>query len=118
MSSSNSPLRTPPRKVLHSAGVNRSMLPCGSLLSRTPTYPPLKRAASTQLPLAKLNELLIHAGLWSLPFASVTSFTLLPPVIVSAGAAASLLSCNTAHLKLRCLLAPLNSPQSAQEADY
>jgi len=55
---SNSPFRTPPMKARHSPGVNRRTSPCGSLLSRTPTCPSGRSATSTQLPLAKLNELL------------------------------------------------------------
>src|ERR1700733_5027135 len=55
---SNSPFRTPPRNACHSSGVNWRTSPSESLLLRTPT-PPLDRlATSTQLPLAKLRELL------------------------------------------------------------
>jgi len=48
----NSPLRTPPRKACHSAGVNRRTGPAESLLLRTPIVPPGRLATSTQLPLA------------------------------------------------------------------
>jgi hypothetical protein len=55
---SNSPFRAPPRKACHSPGVNRRTGPSGSLLSRTPTWPPARLATSTQLLLEKLRELL------------------------------------------------------------
>lgn len=56
--SSNSPIRAPPTNACHSSGVKRSTAPSGSLLLRTPTSPPGRFATSTQLPLAKLRELL------------------------------------------------------------
>jgi hypothetical protein len=55
---SNSPLRTPPRNACHSSDVNRRTSPSDSLLLRTPISPPGRLATSTQLPLAKLRELL------------------------------------------------------------
>src|SRR5215469_12462775 len=56
--SSNSPFLTPPRKACHSSGVNRRTGPSRSRLLRTPTVPPGWSDTSTQLPLAKLSELL------------------------------------------------------------
>src|SRR5215467_8326882 len=55
---SNSPFRTPPRNACHSSDVNRRTGPSASLLLRTPIAPPGRSATSTQLPLAKLRELL------------------------------------------------------------
>jgi hypothetical protein len=55
---SNSPFRTPPRNECHSSGVNAKTEPAASLLLRTPISPPGRSATSTQLPLAKLSELL------------------------------------------------------------
>ena len=55
---SNSPLRTPPRNACHSSDVNRRTAPSDSLLLRTPISPSGRLATSTQLPLAKLRELL------------------------------------------------------------
>ncbi len=55
---SNSPFRTPPTNACHSSGVNRSIGPAVSLLLRMPISPSGRLATSTQLPLAKLRELL------------------------------------------------------------
>jgi len=55
---SNSPFCTPPRNARHSSDVNRRTAPWDSLLLRTPISPPGRLATSTQLPLAKLRELL------------------------------------------------------------
>src|SRR5215469_15942687 len=57
---SNSPLCTPPMKACHSSEVNRRTAPSRSLLLRTPMLPSTRSATSTQLPLAKLKELLTH----------------------------------------------------------
>ena len=56
--SSNSPLCTPARKACHSSGVNRRTGPSRSRLFLTPTVPPGRSETSTQLPFAKLSELL------------------------------------------------------------
>jgi hypothetical protein len=61
---SNSPFRTPPIKARHSSGVNRSTGPLESRLLRTPISPPDRSATSTQLPLAKLSELLTQVSLF------------------------------------------------------
>src|SRR5215469_1229066 len=57
---SNSQLRTPPMKACHSSEVNLRTAPSRSLLLRTPILPSTRSATSTQLPLAKLKELLTH----------------------------------------------------------
>ena len=59
---SNSPLWAPPMKACHSSGVKRRTAPSGCRLLRTPISPPDRSATSTQLPLAKLSELLTHLG--------------------------------------------------------
>jgi len=57
---SSSPFLTPETKASHSARVNRSTGPVGSLELRTALPPPGNLATSTQLPREKLSELLIH----------------------------------------------------------
>ena len=57
---SNSPFLAPPIKASHSADVNCRTEPFGWRLLRTATPPPGRSATSTQLPLAKLSELLTH----------------------------------------------------------
>src|SRR3954447_25459690 len=75
---SNSPLRTPPRNACHSSDVNRRTAPSDSLLLRTPISPPGRLATSTQLPLAKLRELLIQLKPEFSGFSSVALPTVLP----------------------------------------
>jgi hypothetical protein len=76
---SNSPLRTPPRNACHSSDVNRRTAPSDSLLLRTPISPPGRLATSTQLPLAKLRELLTQLKPeFSGWFSSVALPTVLP----------------------------------------
>jgi len=52
--------RVRPRNARHSSWVNRSTGPPGSMLSRTPIPRGGPLATSTQLPLARLAELLRH----------------------------------------------------------
>jgi hypothetical protein len=59
---STAPSRAP-TKASHAPGVNLRTGPSGRLLSRTPISPPGRFAASTQLPLEKLRELLTHLAL-------------------------------------------------------
>src|SRR5689334_13744860 len=75
---SNSPLRTPPRNACHSSDVNRRTAPSDSLLLRTPISPPGRLATSTQLPLAKLRELLTQLKPEYSGFPSVALPTVLP----------------------------------------
>jgi hypothetical protein len=110
---SNSPLQAPSRKAFHSEAVNRSTFPWGSLLSRTPTCPPLSPATSTQLPLAKLSELLVHTGpgVQSLP--STASFTSMPPACVLSVRPLPFSCYNTAQSRFRCQLMPFNIRSAA-----
>jgi hypothetical protein len=64
---SNSPLRTPPTKASHSAGVKFKTAPLGCLLSRTRILSFVRPATSTQLPLYALRELFIHVPAESPP---------------------------------------------------
>src|SRR6185312_4027314 len=75
---SNSPLRTPPRNACHSSDVNRRTAPSDSLLLRTPISSPGRLATSTQLPLAKLRELLTQWKPEFSGFPSVALPTVLP----------------------------------------
>src|SRR6476646_8535208 len=75
---SNSPLRTPPRNACHSSDVNRRTAPSDSLLLRTPISPSGRLATSTQLPLAKLRELLTQSKPEFSGFPSVALPTVVP----------------------------------------